>query len=71
MQVDEEIGKVAQATPILICTICPILLYMCLWFLLLAKAIELFLQHLINAILEDSKAQNITKVAPSLMYQIL
>lgn len=68
MQVDEEIGKVAQATPILICNICfPLLILI----KILAKAIELFLQHLINAIIEDSRAQNITRVSPSLMYEIL
>lgn len=60
MQVDEEIGKVAQATPILICMV------RCDWNFLtiLAKAIEMFLQNLIDRIVEESNSQAHGKVTP-------
>ena len=53
MQKDEEVGKVAQATPIVICAylILPIIFRfanLSLWSLLVAKALELFLAMIIE-----------------------
>ena len=53
MQKDEEVGKVAQATPIVICAylILPIILRfanLSPWSLLVAKALELFLAMIIE-----------------------
>lgn len=65
MQVDEEIGKVAQATPILICISLSTSLIVHLF---LAKSIELFLQHLINTLLKEAETQGIVRLTPVMLY---
>lgn len=66
MQMDEEIGKVAQGTPIVICThrsLQPLLMSGA------AKALEIFLQDLINKANSQIKAES-TRLSRSVMYPL-
>ncbi|KAF8335417.1 uncharacterized protein EI90DRAFT_2913207 [Cantharellus anzutake] len=53
MQKDEEVGKVAQATPMLICS-----------FTRPAKALELFMTDLTNEMAKVTQERNLSKIEP-------
>lgn len=62
MQLDEDVGKVAQATPILICKY-PYweqltLMLMANMIFLIAKALELFMQSLIDHACQESRVRS-------------
>lgn len=64
MQLDEDVGKVAQATPILICkTHAPILQISLLIISDLAKALELFMQSLIDQACQESRTRNAKRLS--------
>ncbi|KDE03783.1 hypothetical protein, variant [Microbotryum lychnidis-dioicae p1A1 Lamole] len=54
IQADEEVGKVAQATPVLV-----------------SKALELFLQQLVQALLQDSQARNVQKISAHTLKRVI
>ncbi|KAI9359054.1 histone-fold-containing protein, partial [Pilaira anomala] len=55
MQLDEDVGKVAQATPILICKVQ--VLNFC------SKALELFMQSLIDQACQESRTRNAKRLS--------
>jgi Dr1-associated corepressor len=63
MQADEEVGKVAQVTPVAIC-LCPF----CLCFFTninVAKALELFLDRIIKSVADETRSRGAKRVLPS------
>jgi Dr1-associated corepressor len=69
MQADEDVGKVAQVTPVAICTSIPPLLCFAICVvrvdLCVAKALELFMDRIIKAVASETKARGAKKVTPS------
>jgi Dr1-associated corepressor len=64
MQADEDVGKVAQVTPVAIC-ISPSRRAN------VAKALELFMDRIIKAVANETKARGAKKVTPSHLYYSL
>lgn len=68
IQADEDVGKVAQATPIVVCTsLVPLHFSPHLADLLplsSAKALELFLASLVDACVKDADARGSKKLTP-------
>jgi Dr1-associated corepressor len=82
MQADEDVGKVAQVTPVAICTfpshvVCVLWFVDCVWWccwcclcglsagLIVAKALELFMDRFIKAVADETKARGARRVTPS------
>lgn len=62
MQLDEEIGKVAVATPAIVC------IHYIDFLICLAKALEIFLQSIIDYSIEFAKKQNSPRINPYHVY---
>ncbi len=62
MQMDNDIGKVALATPILICKNNPKIILKKIINCFLAKALEIFMQNLVDKISEKSKSLGANKL---------
>ena len=64
MQADEDVGKVAQVTPVAVCMppIDEILAD------LVAKALELFMDRIIKAVSDETRARGARRVTPSHLY---
>jgi len=67
MQADEDVGKVAQVTPVAICT-SPRTVRVLM--IIIAKALELFMDRIIKAVADETKARGARKVTPSHLYPI-
>lgn len=86
MQADEDVGKVAQVTPVAICTLLSLVLVACLLCVFfgvfscdcvvacvlilrvadfVAKALELFMDRIIKAVADETKARGARRVTPS------
>jgi Histone-like transcription factor (CBF/NF-Y) and archaeal histone len=71
MQADEDVGKVAQVTPVAICTLLSTPLALkrrMLTMMIIAKALELFMDRMIKAVADETKARGARKVTPSHLY---
>ncbi|SCV68015.1 BQ2448_136 [Microbotryum intermedium] len=81
IQADEEIGKVAQATPVLVCpfkdpprlssqlrVLTTILSRSCKT---TAKALELFLDQLVQELVKDSQARNVQKISAHTLKRVI
>jgi Dr1-associated corepressor len=70
MQADEDVGKVAQVTPVAICNTSPTPQYLqetdLFWFV--AKALELFMDRIIKAVADETRARGARRVTPSHLY---
>lgn len=72
MQLDEDVGKVAQATPVLICKLwhgasslnplAPSLTLYSFW-CCVAKALELFMQSLIDQACQETRQRNAKRLS--------
>jgi hypothetical protein len=60
MQADEDIGKVAQVTPVAVCKTAPYR-----YRLIAARALELFMDRIIKAVTDETKARGARRVTPS------
>lgn len=63
MQADEDIGKVAQVTPVAVCMPVPDE-----YRLIAARALELFMDRIIKAVAHETKARGAKRVTPSHLY---
>lgn len=69
MQIDEEIGKVAQTTPVVICNYHYLIPVFLLFYWILAKALELFLQEIVEKAASFALAHS-GKITPYTMYAL-
>jgi hypothetical protein len=63
MQADEDIGKVAQVTPVAVC-----MAARDEYRLIAARALELFMDRIIKAVADETKAGGAKRVTPSHLY---
>jgi Dr1-associated corepressor len=64
MQADEDVGKVAQVTPVAICV-------SLMFELMVAKALELFMERIVKAVAEETTSRGARRVTPSHFKQII
>jgi hypothetical protein len=64
MQADEDVGKVSQVTPVAICIFL-------MFELMVAKALELFMERIVKAVAQETISRGARKVTPSHFKQII